>query len=455
MRWEGVRLTLHVKSHRGEPDGSHATKEFSQAGGTIGRAKKDSDSHLVLTDPRRVISSLHARISFDDGAYVLEDKSTNGTFLNGSTDPIGKGNRVRLTHGDVLRIGDYELRVDVTAAEPAGDPFSPPAPAVDLPDPLDPFAPPAQPSPPEIGDDLFAPREQAARPATGFGIPEDLDPLELLNDTPAIPPPPPAMGARSDHVPAENFHFSTPRPVGAPIPDDWDDSNVRKAPTRAPASPAPPPPVAPPSPALSPTGDEGGGSAARVLMAAAALPLDRIDDRPVDELVAEAGRILRTVVGGLMELLAERSTFKREFRVEQTMIGPIENNPLKLARTPEEALTHLLLPSGQAFLHGEEAVQQAIQDLKDHRVAMLAAMRTAFEALLHHFDPDRLETTFGSSAKPAALALLTGKGRAWERYREFYAELQQDPDQLFREVIDEAFARAYEAQVGRLQKERG
>jgi len=463
MRRESVQLTLSVSHYQGAPNTSPNTKDFLQAGGTIGRLPAND---LVLSDPSRIISGCHARIRYENDAYFLDDVSTNGVFINDATTKIGKGNSVRLTHGDSLRIGDYVLRVDIAAAADSdADPFLAPAPHLEPADPFDPFAPNVHATSTGTSDDLFAPSEPMIPPAAGFGIPDDLDPLDLLNDTPQAPPARPSAGSRSDHIPAENFHFETPRAFDEAIPDDWDKSRQPKTPPPVP-SPRPrtdePPVVVPsaveilpsPPPGRPSQGAEGALPAAQVLLTAAGLSPDKLGKRPVEELMRDVGVVLRAAVGGLMELLAERSAFKGEFRVDQTMIRPMENNPLKFSGSPEDALKHLLLSSGQAFLGGEEAISQGVQDLKDHRVAMLAAMRTGFEALVRHFDPDHLESTLDSSRKKASVMRLVGKNRAWEAYRQYYAELKQDPDRLFREVIGDVFARAYEDQVARLAKER-
>jgi FHA domain len=69
----------------------------------IGRSK---DCDVVL--PHVTVSRRHARLSFRDGAWILQDlSSTNGTFLNG--DRVA---RARLEPGDGLTMGYAQLLVD-------------------------------------------------------------------------------------------------------------------------------------------------------------------------------------------------------------------------------------------------------------------------------------------------------------------------------------------------------
>ncbi|HEY8570189.1 type VI secretion system-associated FHA domain protein TagH [Microbulbifer sp.] len=96
-----------------DPEGTNMlkhTKLFKADGGSFGRA--DSND-WVLPDPQRVVSSRHGEIAFADNQYFLVDQSTNGTYLNQSVEPLGKGNRRPLKDGDIIAAGDYQLKVSV------------------------------------------------------------------------------------------------------------------------------------------------------------------------------------------------------------------------------------------------------------------------------------------------------------------------------------------------------
>ena len=79
---------------------------IGEGGCTIGR---NPDNDLPLADPERVISGLHARLEVVDGALWVTDLSTNGTFLNQAAERLPIRQAVRLTDGDTLTIGHYEL----------------------------------------------------------------------------------------------------------------------------------------------------------------------------------------------------------------------------------------------------------------------------------------------------------------------------------------------------------
>lgn len=72
---------------------------------SIGRG---AENRIDLVDPR--VSRRHARISKTEDRITIEDLgSTNGTFVNGSA----IGEPAALSPGDVVEIGDTQLRVEI------------------------------------------------------------------------------------------------------------------------------------------------------------------------------------------------------------------------------------------------------------------------------------------------------------------------------------------------------
>ena len=72
---------------------------------TLGRGAQND----VPLDADEYASSTHARVEpRRDGVWVEDIGSTNGTYLNG----IRLKHPKRLTPGDVVRVGETELRYD-------------------------------------------------------------------------------------------------------------------------------------------------------------------------------------------------------------------------------------------------------------------------------------------------------------------------------------------------------
>ena len=175
-------ITLSVTSFNGQPSASALSASFDELGGTIGRA---DSNQLVLPDPDRTISRVHAQIAFRSGGFVVIDRGSDPVLLNGK--PVGSGREQPIEQGDELQIGGYVMAVKrIAATHPAAplDPFADllgpatgshraaaggfgSARSNHLPDPLSAMA----------GAGRSAPMAATAPSAFAHGIPEDWDPF--------------------------------------------------------------------------------------------------------------------------------------------------------------------------------------------------------------------------------------------------------------------------------------
>ena len=103
-----MALRLTIISEQSTALGEAASMLVDKAGARIGRA---NDNEWVLPDPNRYISAHHARITFKNGTYIVEDTSTNGLYLNDELEPVGRLGPQPLRAGDTLRMGPYQIRV--------------------------------------------------------------------------------------------------------------------------------------------------------------------------------------------------------------------------------------------------------------------------------------------------------------------------------------------------------
>ena len=204
-------IILSVYTYRNAAPAQALTRRFDRLGGAIGRAPGND---LVLDDPGKYISRLHARVEYRDEAFWLVDVGSNPSLVNDR--PVGAGRSVQLEDGDRVTIGDYQLLASVeseaTAFMPAALPSSPlqvePAPAAVTAElPVNP-------------DDSLA--SAGILDVGGDPLNPSFDPLGLNlfgSPAPAAAPSVPAWrGAESDHVPPEQLPFAPPLHVPQPVP---------------------------------------------------------------------------------------------------------------------------------------------------------------------------------------------------------------------------------------------
>ena len=414
----------------------HAASEQRRVGGGEYVLGRSVDCDWPLQDPDRVLSKRHCVVEYLAGAWQARDISTNGTFVNSASEPLGRDRAHVLRNGDRLRLGAYEIECQVEEeAGFGGGHWRPPAGLLDsnaAAEPSDIFSAPLPGlSPAGSSPDGHAPL-----------LPTDFNPFADEDADPVMP----------DHRPSTNDVFTPPR-ARTPdlLPDDWDAPLV---PATGPGAPPPasippdtgdpfaeafaempPPPAratfapAAPSPA---SGDLHAALAIVFRAAGLAPPPDTLDPEVA---LASAGTGLRAAVAGLRALLIARADVKREFRIEQTMLRAAGNNPVKFAATDEAAVLSLLSQSNSAAALGE-----TVQDLTAHQVATLAATQAAARALLARLAPAPLEAgTPGGGIMPGAR-----EKRLWEAYRRLHQQVMDQFEDDFDSAFGKAFARAYE-----------
>src|SRR6478735_1082168 len=93
------------------PDSAVSQQRQVQGGElTIGRG---AECDWPLADPDRLLSKKHCALEFYAGGWQVRDLSTNGTFVNSGTPPIGRDQVRPLLDGDRLRLGPYEIEVRI------------------------------------------------------------------------------------------------------------------------------------------------------------------------------------------------------------------------------------------------------------------------------------------------------------------------------------------------------
>jgi type VI secretion system protein len=318
--------------------------------------------------------------------------------------------------------------------------------------------------------DSFAPPVQRAASL----IPDDWD--DLLSPTPPMstapaPVPPPPVAPR---MPLPEPPVAAP----TPIPNDPFDDIFGEGPLTPPAAPLPPeplpaPPVAVAAPVAIPQPDEatlpppmapaaapvgaapaavsvGNEAAAQAFLTALEVEGLRIDPADLTGTMGRMGRMVRLMITGLREILMTRTSIKSEFRIDQTMISAGGNNPLKFSISPEQAIEALVRPTGKGYLDSGAAVEQALNDIKAHEMAMVTGMEAALKGVLAKLDPEvlagRIEVSGGLGS------ILKGKkARYWEVYEKMYAEISDQAENDFHELFSREFARAYKQQLDKLK----
>jgi len=392
-------LTIKIISEHRDLVGQDYVREFYEESCTIGRSLQND---WILPDPDRFISGRHATIDHKGGMYYLADTSSNGVYMNGELEPIGKGNPRRLFDGDQIRMGDFEFEVRIDKGESLIMPLEDDSKSIST----DHF-------------EMFVDEELIE---TGMQL---LDEEEITGDEEfqSI-----LFGKEPQEADAEPEAVDETQNLDSPAND-------------ASAS------------------DGSADDAVEALFDAFldGLGISRGELHPSvnpPELMTTAGLILREFVEGTIKLLGSRANLKSNLRLDQTTVLPRHNNPLKFSESTGDLVKQLLIGGEGEYLGARDAVREAYLDLLHHQNAVFEAMNSAFGDFAERFDPDELQEGFDRTLGGRKLFKLGNKSKYWDLYCELYLVMTERGVNELPQVFGEEFVTAYENQVAEYQRQK-
>jgi type VI secretion system FHA domain protein len=430
-------------------------------------------------------------VTAENGRYILTDLSSNGIYINGSSQATSRHSRVPLKEGDTLRMGNYLLTVvelsdsnppiannDASGQPRQNDPLDlesissianpafqhPVAPVQSNPRGEDPFDSDSLRASREVhaGEDLFrgripstawqgapqadhvpAPAQAAPRLRVVHSEPRqkiDIDDLigELVpasaSSMPRIAALPPVSAASSDSpptLPQVRPDAKATEPARAKGPKPAEKSATAFEPERV---------------STTATASDSHG-ALLAFLEGAGVPMERTNGRDPEMVLRTAGQIFRAMAEGIREILLSRSALKGEMGILQTLIQADGNNALKFSVTAAEAVASLLAPARPGYKDPLAAAEEAFADIKQHELAVIVGVRSALDGLLRRFDPNTLEQRLSRHKLLDTVLPSARKARYWDVFRAIYSDISREAEDDFQSLFGRAFAKAYMAQT--------
>ena len=221
---------------------------------------------------------------------------------------------------------------------------------------------------------------------------------------------------------------ATPVPVLAKVPE----------PVSTPAAPV----AAAPAPAAAGRSSDS-TAIVTALLTGAGLESDVLHQDP-GAAMHQAGLLLRKLVAGMVVMLEARARAKSQMGAQSTGLEIAGNNPLKFARTPEQALKHVLNPPERGFMSAEKAIEDSFKDLQAHQLATLKAMQGALRSTLDRFSPKSIR---GRAETRGILEKIMPGARdaaMWKAYEKEFSGVAFDSDEAFMDMFSKEFRKAYD-----------
>lgn len=426
-----MALRLRVISEHRHRLGDKSTFVFGVSGGSIGRS---AENDWVLPDDMRYVSGRHARIVYHKGRYLLQDTSSNGTYVNDSDRPLGSQNPHELKSGDIVRFGEYHVQVQIDSAND----FS-----------LDDSALYKKSSgststrrraPPndlgaslrlenllEASNDLSS---DELKPVNAFGQAVSAR-TRALHQTQDLPKEKDSSTAPELEVDSEAVARRIARLAKAAAKQQ--QALQQSSPPTVPVAPAPAP-VAPV--AAAPDNTPGMQAFCR----GAGIGLETL---PVDahaRMLHLAGQLLRESLSGLKASSRSQQEQRNQLRVTYEKARP-DLLPSLDRHSVEELIQEMLKAHDSRRFDAVAWLRESFAATRQHDDALMRAMFAAFIDFIGRLDPRDLATRFERSSRRKTLG-------NWELYGEFYRSLCETPPGTLPHIFVETFAQSYD-QVAR------
>lgn len=416
-----MALRLRVISDHRHRLGDKNTFVFGVSGGSIGRS---SENDWVLPDDMRYVSGRHARIVFHQGRYLLQDTSSNGTFVNDNERPLGSQNPHELKTGDILRIGEYHVQVQIDSATD----FT-----------LDDSAlyhtgttssRRRAPPPRDLGASL---RLENLLEASNDHSSDELKPVNAFGQ---------AVSARTRALHEGTLPVESP--TTAPELDVTSEAIARRIARLARATEKqqkektlPLAAAATLSPAITAPDNMPGLQA---FCRGAGISPDSLPAEAHARMLHLAGQLLRECLLGLRESnrlqQEQRNGLRVTYQKESGDVAPsLERNNV------EELIQELLKAHDSRRFDAVQWLRAAFDTGRLHDDALVRAMQAAFIDFIGRLDPGDLATRFERSARRKTMG-------NWELYGDFYRSLCETPPGSLPHIFVETFAQSYD-QVAR------
>jgi type VI secretion system protein len=430
-----MALRLRVISDHRQRLGDKSTFVFGVSGGSIGRS---AENDWVLPDDMRYVSGRHARIVYHKGRYLLQDTSSNGTYVNDNERPLGNQNPHELKSGDILRIGEYHVQVQIDSATD----FS-------------------------LDDSALYKTGSTSTRSRRVSQPKDLGAslrlenlLEASNDISSDELKPVNAFGQAVSARTRALHQTQDLPKESSTAPELDvDSEavarriarlakaaakqqlaLQQSTVPVPPAPAPAPaPVAAHAPAptatYTPTAVDNTPGLQAFCRGAGIGP----ETLPVDahsRMLHLAGQLLRESLLGLKESNRSQQDQRNRLRVSYQK-SPGDLLPSLERHSVDELIQELLKAHDSRRFDAVQWLRESFAGGRRHDDAMIAAMRTAFADFVGRLDPRDLATRFERSARRKTMG-------NWELYGDFYRSLCEMQPGTLPHIFVETFAQHYE-----------
>ena len=175
------------------------------------------------------------------------------------------------------------------------------------------------------------------------------------------------------------------------------------------------------------------------------LPKESMTSVDQTQFANDLANVLTASTQGIMALLAGRSVFKQESRLEMTMIKPQSNNPIKFSLDPSDTLEMLLVKKKPGYMSAKDAYAEALHDAQLHQMAFLSGLQATLDGLLCELSPSAIEQEIDN--KGTGFLGLKAGSQKWQTFVEKQERLHKQVSENLNDILSRHFSAAYEKHI--------
>lgn len=559
------KLKISVLQYQKQSPSYHQSNIFDLEGGTIGRGDENT---WVLMDSNKFLSRVQASIIVRGNDYYITDESTNGCYINGLKEPLGRGNTHKIAEEDIILMGEYELLASYVedsyeveavnlshdnqswedASDPFSDVFNPKGndyvrPEVDFPISIN--SPVNFPKLTSAEEESIVTSKEKSGYTQIFGgkdddLPEDslsikevenfpLDNLQentntllrvknkkeaeksvsvnqkeiVSKDSIFERPQNKQLPNSSDRTGVSSFSKSEGnfrgifgeeceiQPVTSTNPSDAAKTNIEvgnnfdepdnKHIFTDVASDQPQANINENSSSLNKervrtasfndgkdvkeakTAKKEKEEEAQIYFSLIECLFKGMGQKPVNKgnkisenVAISIGEILYESLQGMIELLKSRTDLKNQLRLDRTIIGSIQNNPLKYMINAEQVIKHILQEEDdKTYMPLIDAIKESFDDIKAHQYAVSISMQRALMATAKlYFSPESMQKKLDSVSPLGSKIPVQREAKLWSMFKETYAGMEDEATEIFQAILEKEIAKEYELQIMAIKHQR-
>jgi type VI secretion system protein ImpI len=173
--------------------------------------------------------------------------------------------------------------------------------------------------------------------------------------------------------------------------------------------------------------------------------MEEMDTEQAHHFLSQSGHALQKAIQGLLMLYQADKQSKINLSLLGRSYQAIEDNPLRMGMSYEETTKALFSPhKSRVHLSPDHAIEESMQNIKKSQAALIEAIQESLQQLLHAFSPTHLEQRF-MHYRLEQDTEANGDAWSWQMYKNYFEEMtsnrQTGLEKMFWEIFEQSYDR--------------